>query len=214
MDKNRSPLKLLQHKFSFNVHDANNHSNGLSIFLFFCGGLKVYITLRAFSVLSSICIGISCLRARSTSFKKAFSINWTTESTAYLGTDVVVQLGGGIKQQITLTTASKVCSQLNLYRKTRALLCYMIPGASPLNSSRLVGSNSNIQQISWLGAALQFRLLIFLIMVVSPDFFLKNRINATQLRLPYSLGGVFSYQPLTLLIRVGYPQTYISMESL
>ena len=34
------------------------------------------------------------------------------------------------------------------------------------------------------------------------------------LRLPYSLSGVFSYQPLTLLIRVGYPQTYISMESL
>ena len=35
-----------------------------------------------------------------------------------------------------------------------------------------------------------------------------------HLRLPYSLSGVFSYQPLTLLIRVGYPQTYISMESL
>ena len=34
------------------------------------------------------------------------------------------------------------------------------------------------------------------------------------LRLPYSLSGVFSYQPLTLLIRVGYPQTYISIESL
>ena len=34
------------------------------------------------------------------------------------------------------------------------------------------------------------------------------------LRLPYSLSGVFSYQPLTLLIRVGYPQTYIPMESL
>ena len=34
------------------------------------------------------------------------------------------------------------------------------------------------------------------------------------LRLPYSLSGVFSYQPLTLLIRVGYPQTNISMESL
>ena len=28
--------------------------------------------------------------------------------------------------------------------------------------------------------------------------------------LPYSLSGVFSYQPLTLLIRVGYLQTYIS----
>ena len=35
-----------------------------------------------------------------------------------------------------------------------------------------------------------------------------------KLRLPYSLSGVFSYQLLTLLIRVGYPQTYISMESL
>ena len=35
-----------------------------------------------------------------------------------------------------------------------------------------------------------------------------------MLRLPYSLSGVFSFQPLTLLIRVGYPQTYISMESL
>ena len=33
-------------------------------------------------------------------------------------------------------------------------------------------------------------------------------------RLPYSLSGVFSYQPLTLLIRVRYPQTYIPMESL
>ena len=36
----------------------------------------------------------------------------------------------------------------------------------------------------------------------------------TLLRLPYSLSGVFSFQPLTLLIRVGYPQTYISMEIL
>ena len=36
----------------------------------------------------------------------------------------------------------------------------------------------------------------------------------TELRLPYSLNNVFSYQPLTLLIRVGYPQTYRSMESL
>ena len=36
----------------------------------------------------------------------------------------------------------------------------------------------------------------------------------SALRLPYSLSGVFSYQPPTLLIRVGYPQTYISMESL
>ena len=34
------------------------------------------------------------------------------------------------------------------------------------------------------------------------------------LRLPYSLSGVFSYQPLTLLICIGYLQTYISMESL
>ena len=34
------------------------------------------------------------------------------------------------------------------------------------------------------------------------------------LRLPYSLSGVCSDQPLTLLIRVGYPQTYIAMESL
>ena len=38
--------------------------------------------------------------------------------------------------------------------------------------------------------------------------------RAFKLRLPYSLSGVFSDQPLTLLIRVGYPQTYISMESL
>ena len=35
-----------------------------------------------------------------------------------------------------------------------------------------------------------------------------------NLRLPYSLSGVFSYQLLTLLIRVGYPQAYISMEGL
>ena len=34
------------------------------------------------------------------------------------------------------------------------------------------------------------------------------------LRLPYSLSGVFSYQPSTLLIHVRYPQTNISMESL
>ena len=37
---------------------------------------------------------------------------------------------------------------------------------------------------------------------------------AIYLRLPYSLSGVFSYQPLTLLICVGYLQTYISIESL
>ena len=35
-----------------------------------------------------------------------------------------------------------------------------------------------------------------------------------DLRLPYSLSGVFSDQPITLLICVGYPQTYSSMESL
>ena len=45
----------------------------------------------------------------------------------------------------------------------------------------------------------------------------EGRTENTQnsyLRLPYSLSGVFSYQPLTLLIHVGYPQTCISMESL
>ena len=32
--------------------------------------------------------------------------------------------------------------------------------------------------------------------------------------IPHSLSGVFSYQPLTLLVHVGYPKTYISVESL
>ena len=41
-----------------------------------------------------------------------------------------------------------------------------------------------------------------------------SRSVSLTLRLPYSLSGVFSDQPLTLLIRVGYPQTCISMESL
>ena len=38
-------------------------------------------------------------------------------------------------------------------------------------------------------------------------------LSDTYLRLPYSLSGVFSYQPLTLLIRVGYPQSYISWKA-
>ena len=43
---------------------------------------------------------------------------------------------------------------------------------------------------------------------------LIEQFTGEDLRLPYSLSGVFSYQPLTLLIRVGYPQTYTSMEIL
>ena len=42
----------------------------------------------------------------------------------------------------------------------------------------------------------------------------ETKIGLFLLRLPYSLHVVFSYQPLTPLKRVGYPQTYISMESL
>ena len=45
--------------------------------------------------------------------------------------------------------------------------------------------------------------------IISFLFFHKWLILLSSLRLPYSLSGVFSYQPLTLLIRVGYPQTYI-----
>ena len=38
--------------------------------------------------------------------------------------------------------------------------------------------------------------------------------NKTQLRLPFTLSGVFSFQYVTPLIRIGQPQTYTSMESL
>ena len=34
------------------------------------------------------------------------------------------------------------------------------------------------------------------------------------LRLPFTLSGVFSFAYVTPLIRISYPQTYISMESL
>ena len=43
---------------------------------------------------------------------------------------------------------------------------------------------------------------------------LIEQFTGEDLRLPYSLSGVLSYQPLILLIRVGYPQTYTSMEIL
>ena len=57
-------------------------------------------------------------------------------------------------------------------------------------------------------------LYIVTVLVSIPSLSASPSLGFGALRLPYSLSGVFSYQPLSLLIRVGYPQTYISMESL
>ena len=39
-------------------------------------------------------------------------------------------------------------------------------------------------------------------------------LDPPRLRLPFTLSSVFSFSYVTSLIRIGYPQTHISMESL
>ena len=52
------------------------------------------------------------------------------------------------------------------------------------------------------------KLWLGLLGLVLSDYLMNN------LRLPFILSGVFSFSYVTSLIRIGYPQTYISMESL
>ena len=42
----------------------------------------------------------------------------------------------------------------------------------------------------------------------------SNSTDVSGLRLPFTLNGVFSFPQRPPLIRIEYPQTYISMESL
>ena len=44
--------------------------------------------------------------------------------------------------------------------------------------------------------------------------FREGHSTETALRLPFTLSGVFSFSYVNSLIRIGHPQTYISMESL
>ena len=45
-------------------------------------------------------------------------------------------------------------------------------------------------------------------------FYVMKACTYHDLRLPFTLSGVFSFSYVTPLIRIGYPQTYISVESL
>ena len=55
---------------------------------------------------------------------------------------------------------------------------------------------------------------IFLLIVTLSLISLINQVNRLCLRLPFTSSGVFSFSYVTSLIRIGYPQTYLSMESL